>query len=120
MVGNDGTDAGSCIGAALFERWAKDEDEARRLLEWGSPLYAMSPCPGSWTNGESLGICLSLWLKPPCRQQSLLYFLNEGIGKVLRFGAYSQEVIDRLDWIKDVLGPTIAKALQLTEELAMY
>lgn len=42
--------------------------------------------------------------------------LNEGIGKVLRFGAYSQEVIDRLDWIKDVLGPTIAKALQLTEE----
>ena len=26
--------------------------------------------------------------------------LNEGIGKVLRFGAYSQEVVDRLDWIK--------------------
>ena len=37
--------------------------------------------------------------------------LNEGIGKVLRFGAYSQEVIDRLDWIKDVLGPTIAKSI---------
>ncbi len=38
--------------------------------------------------------------------------LNEGIGKVLRFGAYSQEVVDRLDWIKDVLGPTIAKSLE--------
>ncbi|MDN6578058.1 MAG: DUF1116 domain-containing protein, partial [Lactiplantibacillus plantarum] len=42
--------------------------------------------------------------------------LNEGIGKVLRFGAYSQEVIDRLDWIRDVLGPTISKALQTTKE----
>ncbi len=35
--------------------------------------------------------------------------LNEGIGKVLRFGAYSQEVVDRLDWIKDVLGTTSTK-----------
>ena len=42
--------------------------------------------------------------------------LNEGIGKVLRFGAYSQEVVDRLIWIQNVLGPTIAKALHQTEE----
>ncbi len=33
---------GSCIGAALFERWAKDEDEARRLLESGEVRFM--PC----------------------------------------------------------------------------
>jgi hypothetical protein len=38
--------------------------------------------------------------------------MNEGIGKVLRFGAYSQEVIDRLTWMQNVLGPVLSKALQ--------
>lgn len=31
--------------------------------------------------------------------------MNEGIGKVLRFCAYSQEVIERLRWMREVLGP---------------
>jgi L-lactate permease len=38
--------------------------------------------------------------------------MNEGIGKVLRFGAYSEEVIDRLRWMRDILGPTLGKALR--------
>ena len=41
--------------------------------------------------------------------------MNEGIGKVLRFGAYSEEVIDRLRWMRDVLGPTLGKALRSME-----
>ncbi|MDO5079411.1 MAG: DUF1116 domain-containing protein, partial [Streptococcus minor] len=39
-----------------------------------------------------------------------------GIGKVLRFGAYSEEVVQRLEWMRDILGPTIAKALKLSED----
>ena len=38
--------------------------------------------------------------------------MNEGIGKVLRFGAYSKEVVDRLLWMKNVLGPTLGKAIR--------
>src|SRR5699024_11597066 len=38
--------------------------------------------------------------------------MNEGIGKVLRFGAYSEEVVNRLTWMKDVLGPTLSNALK--------
>ena len=38
--------------------------------------------------------------------------MNEGIGKVLRFGAYSKEVVDRLLWMKDVLGPTLGRAIR--------
>jgi len=38
--------------------------------------------------------------------------LNEGYGKVLRYGAYSQEVLDRLRWMEEVMAPVLAKALE--------
>lgn len=41
--------------------------------------------------------------------------MNEGIGKVLRFGAYSDEVVKRLEWMRDVLGPTLGKAIRSME-----
>ena len=41
--------------------------------------------------------------------------MNEGIGKVLRFGAYDEEVVNRLRWMRDVLGPTLGKALRSME-----
>jgi hypothetical protein len=37
--------------------------------------------------------------------------LNEGYGKVLRYGAYSQEVIAKLRWLNDEMGPLLAEAL---------
>lgn len=109
---------GSCIGAALFERWATNEEEARRLLESGEVRFM--PCHHVQAVGPMGGITsanMPVFVVENRLTGNRAYCtLNEGIGKVLRFGAYSQEVIDRLDWIKDVLGPTIAKALQLTEE----
>jgi hypothetical protein len=38
--------------------------------------------------------------------------LNEGRGKVLRMGAYSEEVINRMQWLNDVLGPAVDAALK--------
>ena len=109
---------GSCIGAALFERWATNEEQARRLLESGEVRFM--PCHHVQAVGPMGGITsanMPVFVVENRLTGNRAYcILNEGIGKVLRFGAYSQEVIDRLDWIKDVLGPTIAKALQLTEE----
>lgn len=109
---------GSCIGAALFERWVTNEEEARRLLESGEVRFM--PCHHVQAVGPMGGITsanMPVFVVENRLTGNRAYcILNEGIGKVLRFGAYSQEVIDRLDWIKDVLGPTIAKALQLTEE----
>lgn len=37
--------------------------------------------------------------------------LNEGSGKVLRYGAAAAEVVTRLEWMRDVLGPALASAL---------
>ena len=39
--------------------------------------------------------------------------LNDGMGKVLRFGAYSQDVLDRLRWMNESLAPALARALRL-------
>ena len=33
--------------------------------------------------------------------------LNEGLGRVLRYGAYFPDVIDRLRWMNSVLGPAL-------------
>jgi hypothetical protein len=38
--------------------------------------------------------------------------LNEGLGKVLRYGAYGSDVIDRLGWMQAVLGPVLGAALR--------
>jgi hypothetical protein len=38
--------------------------------------------------------------------------LNEGLGKVLRYGAYSPDVIERLRWMTDVLGPMLQTAVR--------
>jgi hypothetical protein len=41
--------------------------------------------------------------------------LNEGVGRVLRFGAYGPDVLERLGWIRDELGPTLRLALDGSE-----
>jgi hypothetical protein len=43
--------------------------------------------------------------------------LNEGYGKVLRYGAYSPEVLEKLSWMNDVMGPLLAEALSDGEGL---
>jgi hypothetical protein len=43
--------------------------------------------------------------------------LNEGYGKVLRYGAFSAEVLQRLRWMNDTLGPAIGLALAEGEGL---
>ena len=42
--------------------------------------------------------------------------LNEGIGKVMRFGAYDEEVLARHRWMMRTLGPVLSAALRSTEE----
>ncbi|MCQ9209323.1 bifunctional FdrA/YlbE family protein [Granulicatella seriolae] len=109
---------GSCIGAALFEKWAESEEEAVALLESGDVRFI--PCHHVQAVGPMGGITsanMPVFVVENRAEGNHSYcILNEGIGKVLRFGAYSQEVVDRLIWIQDVLGPTIGKALRNSEE----
>ncbi|MFY9187147.1 MAG: DUF1116 domain-containing protein, partial [Bacillota bacterium] len=38
--------------------------------------------------------------------------LNEGLGKVLRYGAYGEEVLERLKWMEKGLAPVLKKAIE--------
>ena len=109
---------GSCIGAVLFEGWAKNEEEAKALLESGEVKF--SPCHHVNAVGPMGGITSGnmpvLVVKNKLDDSVAYCIMNEGIGKVLRFGAYSKEVVDRLKWMKDVLGPVLSKALKLKDD----
>lgn len=108
---------GSCIGAVLFEGWAKEENEARELLGAGGVEFI--PCHHVNAVGPMGGITsanMPVFVVKNVTDGNYAYCtLNEGIGKVLRFGAYSDEVIQRLNWIRDVLGPVLGKALRTFE-----
>lgn len=108
---------GSCVGAVLFEGWAKEEAEARTMLEQGEIRFI--PCHHVKAVGPMGGITsgnMPVFVVQNRTEGNEAYcIMNEGIGKVLRFGAYSEEVIARLTWMKDVLGPTLSRALKATK-----
>ncbi|MUV38286.1 uncharacterized protein JNUCC1_02124 [Lentibacillus sp. JNUCC-1] len=109
---------GSCIGASLYEGWAETAEEAEKMLAGGEVTFI--PCHHVKAVGPMGGITspnMPVFVVENRTTGNEAYcIMNEGIGKVLRFGAYSDEVVNRLKWMQDVLGPTIAKALKLTED----
>lgn len=109
---------GSCIGAVLFEGWAADEQGARALLENGEIKF--SPCHHVNAVGPMGGITSGnmpvLVVENKLDGSTAYCTMNEGIGKVLRFGAFSEEVVNRLKWMRDVLGPVLSKALKKKED----
>lgn len=105
---------GSCVGAVLFEEWADNEADARKLLESGEIRFI--PCHHVNAVGPMGGITtqhMPVFVVQNETDGNYAYCqMNEGIGKVLRFGAYSEEVINRLRWMRDVLGPTLGRAIR--------
>jgi len=91
---------GACVGAALFEGWADNEADARKLLESGK--VELIPCHHVNAVGPMGGITSAnmavLIVENRTDGNRAFCTMNEGIGAVLRFGAYSDEVITRLRW----------------------
>lgn len=105
---------GSCVGAILFEGWAEDEEGARGLLENNKITFI--PCHHVNAVGPMGGITspnmpVLVVMNKESGNEAYCQ-MNEGIGAVLRFGAYHEQVINRLHWMKDVLGPVLSKALR--------
>lgn len=116
MTYEDMTDPmqGSCVGAILFEGWASDEAGARQLLEAGK--IKLIPCHhvnavGPMGGITSMNMPVLVVVNKENGNEAYCQ-MNEGIGAVLRFGAYNQQVVDRLHWMKNVLGPVLSKALR--------
>ena len=106
---------GAVIGGLIYEGLAKDRAEAERLAASGKIDF--EPCHHHASVGPMAGIMTSrmpVWIIENETYKNRAYAtLNEGLGKVLRYGAFSDEVIERLRWMETDLAPILSKALAL-------
>lgn len=104
---------GGVIGALLFEGLANTEAEAVALVEKGQVEFA--PCHEHDTVGPMAGVTsasMKVYVVENVTHGNKAYSnLNEGYGKVLRYGAFSEEVLNKLRWMNDVMGPVLADAI---------
>ncbi len=104
---------GAVIGASLFEGWATSAAAAEKLAAEGAIRFL--PCHDHSAVGPMGGITsphMPVVVVKNSVQGNFAYCnLNEGIGKVMRFGAFEGEVQTRLAWMRDVLGPVLSAAL---------
>jgi hypothetical protein len=106
---------GAVIGALILEGLANNAEEAADCASRGDVQFA--PCHHHQTVGPMAGVVtasMPVWILENSTFGNKAYCtLNEGLGKVLRYGAYSDEVITRLIWMKEVLAPILSEALNL-------
>ena len=106
---------GAVIGALIYEGLAVNEKEATELAASGEISY--DPCHHHNTVGPMAGVVsasMPVWILQNKAYGNYSYCtLNEGLGKVLRYGAYSDEVIKRLKWMENLLAPLLKQALKL-------
>jgi hypothetical protein len=105
---------GAIVGAILYEGWASSAEDARKLAASGKIAYA--PCHHHAAVGPMAGVIspsMPVWIVENANGGNRAYSnMNEGLGKVLRFGANGKEVIDRLKWMGTTLGPALAAGLK--------
>ncbi len=105
---------GAYLGAIKYEGLARDDAEAERLMAAGKIEYgpnhhrgAVGPMTGM------ISYSMPVFVVENAAFGNLAFCtVNEGIGKVMRFGANDQSVIDNLKWIETVLAPAMDQALQ--------
>ena len=105
---------GAVLGALLYEGMAATPAEAEKLASSGAISFA--PCHEHGAVGPMAGVVS--WSMPVfiIRNETFgnLAFTtqNEGLGKVLRYGAYGEDVIRRLKWMEDTLYPSLRRAIE--------
>jgi hypothetical protein len=110
---------GAVIGALLYEGLAADEAAAVAMVERGEVEFA--PCHEHATVGPMAGVTsasMQVYVVENATHGNRAFSnLNEGYGKVLRYGAYSPEVLKKLRWMNTIMGPVLAEALAASDGL---
>jgi len=105
---------GGIMCALMYEGLAKDAAEAEKLAASGKIKY--EPCHEHNAVGPMAGIIsasMPVFIVKNEEHGNFSYATqNEGLGKVLRYGAYGPEVIERLKWMEKVLYPTLKAAIE--------
>jgi len=109
-----GSQRGAVMGALMYEGLAKSPEEAEKLAASGEIEF--DPCHHHHTVGPMAGIVSASMPVVVVENETFgnraFNTLNEGIGKVLRMGAYSPDVIERLKWMENVMLPVLSKAIK--------
>ena len=105
---------GAIAGIAVFEGWAADLAEAEAMAAAGAFAFhpnhhfgAVGPMTGMTTVTQPLMV-----VENRTFGNRAYCAINEGLGKVMRFGGNDAEVLDRLRWIRDDFGPALGRAVR--------
>lgn len=105
---------GAIMGIAVFEGWAPDLETAAGMAADGAFEFhpnhhfdAVGPMTGMTTVSQPVMV-----VENEAFGNRAFCTINEGLGKVMRFGGNDGEVLERLRWIRDVLGPAMGAALR--------
>ena len=105
---------GAIAGIAVFEGWAPGLEEAETMAAEGAFSFApnhhydaVGPMTGLTTKSQPLMV-----VENRAFGNRSYCAINEGLGKVMRFGGNDAEVLARLAWLRDVLGPAMGAALR--------
>ena len=105
---------GAVCGIAVFEGWADNLRQAQNAAAAGRFTFhpnhhfgAVGPMTGMTTVSQPVFI-----VENRAFGNRAFCTINEGLGKVMRFGGNDAEVLNRLRWIADVLGPALSAALR--------
>ncbi len=107
---------GAVIGGLIYEGLAKNEEEAIELASSGEIEFS----PWHHHNGVGPMAGVATYSMPVFIVENTTYgnkaycTMNEGLGKVLRYGAYDDEVISRLKWMEEELYPVLRDTLKLS------
>jgi len=112
---------GAIQGIAVFEGWARDLADADAKAAAGEftfspnhPFDAVGPMTGMTTISQPL-----LVVENRTFGNRAYCAINEGLGKVMRFGGNDAEVLNRLKWLRDSFGPALGRALRHTGGLPL-
>jgi hypothetical protein len=109
-----GPTRGAVIGGLMYEGLSDTPGAAEKLAASGQIEFA--PCHEHAAVGPMAGVVtasMPAWIVENEAFGNRAYAtLNEGLGKVLRYGAYDDEVVSRLRWMERTLAPLLRRALE--------
>ncbi len=109
---------GALMGGAALEGLVDDPEDAADRFAAGD--FTLEPCHHRSAVGPMAGVVtpsMYLWVLEDLKTGRRTYCsLNEGLGKVLRYGAYSPEVLTKLRWMSEVLGPVLRDAVRTVRD----
>ena len=104
---------GAVIDALRYEGWAATEAEAQAMAAGGE--VAFYPAHDSGAVGPMTGIITRSMpvfvIENRTFGNRALCTINEGLGKVMRFGANDDSVIARLGWLQSTVAPMLKEAV---------